>query len=348
MTFILNERYPSRANTPSSDYMRGSVKNRSSAVAEDGTYLEQDWINDERAFFDRLLKEAGITPNGNVDTMPNCQTWDALVSIIATKISINNTPFFAIATGSANAIAATYTNSEFQLRDGMRVLCRATYVNTSTVPTFNPNNTGAKRIIKGNGQVLTIGDIQGAGHILDLVYDSRYNAWALLNPAFALSQPETIPVGVIAYFGRSGTVNGWLPMTGGTYSRSQYAALVAACPNIVISTGNASTFKLPDTRGYFMRVLAQGSSVDPDSKRTIGSTQGDAIRNITGNFGYWDGTNYPRDGVFSWGTNTNNKQGKSGSDGGEKRDVNFDASRVVPTAAENRPKNMAFPLYIKY
>lgn len=50
--------------------------------------------------------------------------------------------------------------------------------------------------------------------------------------------------------------------------------------------------------------------------------------NITGAFGYWDGTNFPKWGAFVWGDDRDNKRGAKGSGGGENRSVAFDASRA--------------------
>lgn len=49
--------------------------------------------------------------------------------------------------------------------------------------------------------------------------------------------------------------------------------------------------------------------------------------NITGEFGYFDGTNFPVEGAFTWGGDGNNKRGARGSDGGERRNVAFNAAR---------------------
>lgn len=48
----------------------------------DGTYLEKDWANDWGGFFQRMLSQAGIAPNGVVDTAQSSQYYDALISII--------------------------------------------------------------------------------------------------------------------------------------------------------------------------------------------------------------------------------------------------------------------------
>ena len=347
MSLILSDRYTGRANEPSDGRPRGSVKNRTAPDSADGTYLEADMANDERAFQDAVLVNAGVTPNGQVDTGLSSQVYDALMTLVQSRISTAGEPMFGFATGSSDALVATFPRA-VSLVDGFRVTVRAAYANGTTIPSLNAGSTGVRTICKGANQALLIGDIAGAGHMLDLVFDTRFNKWVLLNPAYGVSQPESIPVGTIAYFGRNGTINGWLPLSGGEYSREQYASLVSQCPNIILSGSTSSTFKLPDTRGLFMRVLDQGRGIDVN--RGWANYQDDATRRITGCIGDlndYDNATWLASGAF-YRTYTDSRQGsKSGANDAHYR-IDFDSSRVVPTASENRPKNMAFPLYIKY
>lgn len=82
MALKLNERYPGRFNSPTTQYPQGSFKNRTAPGAKDGSYLEQDWANDALAFLSSLLSGASITPNGNVDTVGASQYYTALQSLI--------------------------------------------------------------------------------------------------------------------------------------------------------------------------------------------------------------------------------------------------------------------------
>lgn len=110
------------------------------------------------------------------------------------------------------------------------------------------------------------------------------------------------------------------------------------------------TFRIPDLRGQFIRALDDGRGFDLD--RTLGSQQDDAIRNISGAL-------YASEYTLRVGKNTENNLFRAGS---TRRDyyigtrqgsegcshVIFDASKVVPTAPENRPKNIALIAQIKY
>ena len=136
---------------------------------------------------------------------------------------------------------------------------------------------------------------------------------------------------------------GWLAMNGQVINATKYPILAS------IYGAN-----LPDLRGMFIRGWDNGKGIDSD--RGLLSNQGDAIRNITGKLQASD-PNDPNaqfvdglitEGVFAkipgskahasdwWGSGTNQAAGAT-----------FDASRVVPTADENRPINKAFN-YICY
>ena len=66
---------------------------------------------------------------------------------------------------------------------GMSLFVRATSANSTTTPTFSPNGLTATIIVKGAGSALAAGDIAGAGHWVELQYDSTLSKWVLLNPA---------------------------------------------------------------------------------------------------------------------------------------------------------------------
>lgn len=83
MALNISNKYPGRANAPSIDYPEGSIKNQTAPGAKDGTPLDADWANDKEGFFQSLLKESGITANGNVDTVVASQLYDALLQVIS-------------------------------------------------------------------------------------------------------------------------------------------------------------------------------------------------------------------------------------------------------------------------
>ena len=126
----------------------------------------------------------------------------------------------------------------------------------------------------------------------------------------------------------------FLKFNGSTFSASTYPKLALIFPGLT----------LPELRGEFLRVWDDGRGVD--SGRALLSAQGDAIRNIVGSInalGAESGAFYysrtPSTGSWvHWDADT------------ATHDVNtfgFDASRVVPTASENRPRNIAFNFLVR-
>jgi len=114
-----------------------------------------------------------------------------------------------------------------------------------------------------------------------------------------------------------------------------------------------ATFNVPDLRGEFIRGWDDGRGVDSD--REFGSYQGDAIRNITGKLtGHNENmTTEELDSVVMEGAlyvadSYNSTVGLVGANNPGARTLGLDSSRVVPTAADNRPRNIALIAYIKY
>ena len=94
---------------------------------------------------------------------------------------------YAIGTagGTADAITASFSPAITTVTNGMTLSIRASLANLTSTPTFTPNSgtVTAHTIMKGNGQPVAPGDISGAGHWVDLTWDSTLTAWILLNPA---------------------------------------------------------------------------------------------------------------------------------------------------------------------
>lgn len=91
----------------------------------------------------------------------------------------------AAAGGTADAITATYSPAVTSLTNGMTLYVRAALANTTSTPTFSPNGLAATTIVRANNQPLTAGDIAGAGHWLELQYDTTLTKWVLQNPTRA-------------------------------------------------------------------------------------------------------------------------------------------------------------------
>lgn len=87
----------------------------------------------------------------------------------------------AVAGGTADAITADFTPN-VALTNGTTVIVRAGAANTTTTPTFAPDGLAAKTIVKGNNLPLVAGDIAGAGHWLEMQFDTTLDKWVLQNP----------------------------------------------------------------------------------------------------------------------------------------------------------------------
>ena len=148
-----------------------------------------------------------------------------------------------------------------------------------------------------------------------------------------------IPVGVPLPWPKDAPPFGWLECNGSAFDTNKFPALASAYP-----TGN-----LPDLRGVFIRGKDSGRGLDPN--RPILSYQDDAIRNITGTFGFESAvggkTGSPQiSGAFYSLPDADRTHLSSGTTG-KNAIVVLDASRVVPVAHENRPRNVAFMYIVK-
>ncbi|MEI9786307.1 phage tail protein [Moellerella wisconsensis] len=142
------------------------------------------------------------------------------------------------------------------------------------------------------------------------------------------------PVGAPIPWPQSTAPSGFLVCNGQSFNKTTYPLLAAAYPSGV----------LPDLRAEFIRGLDAGRNVD--SERVVLSEQSDAIRNITGSMKFSEMIGgIPSDGAFYVSSNPSVPKTFHSSGGGTSPTISFDPSRVVPTANENRPRNIAF-LYI--
>jgi phage-related tail fiber protein len=151
---------------------------------------------------------------------------------------------------------------------------------------------------------------------------------------------ESMPIGTIMAFPIDKIPSGWLICNGAEISRTTYKALFDVIGTTYGAGDGSTTFNLPDFQGKFLRGVGGNAS-------NLGSTQGDAIRNIIGRvYAVKINTGTGVDGVFA----EEDRGSGNVDDGGHFQTLKFrfDASLVVPTANENRPVNMAVVYCIKY
>lgn len=165
--------------------------------------------------------------------------------------------------------------------------------------------------------------------------------WALNN------RSDFCPSGQIGLFATDYAPTGWLKANGAVLSRTVYTNLFATIGTRYGAGDGHSTFNLPDLRGEFPRFWDDLRGVD--AGRVLGSWQSDAIRNITAQMYL-----YGQDGSSSQGAFGFRKQGERGlvwsrndNNAGVVMDFWLDTSKVVPTAQENRPRNIALLACIK-
>ena len=215
---------------------------------------------------------------------------------------------------------------------------------------INKFGKGCIHLIEDNGtqKLWTFehnGDFNSAG-------DVSTSSGKSLNNSVQISDLEL--VGEVAFFARATPPSGWLKANGAAVSRTTYAALFAAIGTTFGAGDGRSTFNLPDLRGEFVRGLDDGRNID--GGRRLGTAQGDAIRNITGAFDTSKGSWAQQFVDFAETSGAfdlirGNKQWTGDPNNGGNNlptGFKFDASRVVPTANENRPRNIALLACIKY
>lgn len=161
-------------------------------------------------------------------------------------------------------------------------------------------------------------------------------------------------VGTMAYFAfdNGSPPLGWLYCNGSAVSRTAYSNLFSKIGTVFGAGDGSTTFNVPDTRGRFLRCCPLGSSRDPDSSRSVGSTQGFGARRLYGDTDNWQ-RDYDR---RSWYGGTQgslyNVHYNGSTDSGDGGDTcgrwDMDSERQSNTGSEFRPKNHALVCCIKY
>ena len=146
-----------------------------------------------------------------------------------------------------------------------------------------------------------------------------------------------VPIGGVIPWTSQAVPDGWLECNGQS---------TAGYPELEALVGSA----VPDLRGEFIRGWSHGKA-GVDSARSIGSSQGDAIRNITGT---WTGQRLcmgvaSASGVMGQVATKRKVVAPDDSSGRYiiSNTINIDVSRQVPTAEENRPRNVALMYIIR-
>ena len=147
--------------------------------------------------------------------------------------------------------------------------------------------------------------------------------------AGALAGGSAIPAGTIVAFGGDNTKvpDGWMLCDGRELDNTdaQYQALFNAIQYNWGTSNHTNLFRIPETRGYFLRGTANGSSNDPDrttrvavhsggnSGDNVGSAQADGLKRHTHVFDYSDAYYSEKingAGGTEWGSGDTDKDNK--------------------------------------
>ena len=208
---------------------------------------------------------------------------------------------------------------------------------------------------QGNDIVLTPEDIQASpeGHSHDLldqipkIETENAGKSLLINSDGTKAEWQMlsgVPVGTIIAWGGLTPPAGYLECAGQSLSRTIYKGLFLAI-GTAWGSDSAETFRLPDFKSAARFLRSRGDGLE------VGEVQGDAIRNITGtltmagtqNSGeYFNGTESFR--ALPYASRALPVASGYGSIG---NGFDFDVSRIVPTADENRPKSAVVMYCIK-
>ena len=307
----------------------------------------------------------------------------ALVSLISLTIHAQNSGLgFNYQAVVRNVDGVLLANSDVNLRVSLypgQQAITATWVETHNVHT---DISGSFGITVGKGKreavsaVLNYSDVDySLGYYwmkIEVLEGKNYRevSYSQLpsSPYSEIAHNATLfPPGLIAPFAGSAdkVPAGWLLCDGSAVSRSNYANLYDAI-GVNWGTGDgATTFNLPDLRGMFLRGVSGESGNDPDAGNrvvladrggntgnNVGSYQGDAIRNITGDAKavLTRRDHEASDGALNLDHTRLNWRELIGEDRKDAwvSDLNIDASRVVPVGGDNRPKNVYVTYIIKY
>ncbi len=207
-------------------------------------------------------------------------------------------------------------------------------------------------LINGSGSDYIL---SGSNAVTMFRYTGNSYGWKVeyYGSAVAHSHAGLLPTGsVIWYLTEDDTVipDGYVVADGSSLNKTTYAALYSVIGSMY--GGGTATFVLPDLRGEFIRGYDGGRGIDAD--RVLGSSQGFAMEDITGEMIMKQLSPTGRiimsaSGAFSVVTTTTTASSVAyGAVDYPTSAVQFNASNVVTTATETRPRNVALIPLMKY
>jgi hypothetical protein len=247
--------------------------------------------------------QAGTTTMDSPNYLLHTDATGAVDAIIspAGKVSMLETEYYADATGTADALVATYPLATSTLIDGYRLTVGITGLNTTTTPTFAPVIGGAAqtaRVIKkfvGNVEVaLSASDLQGDA---DLRYDLPNLVWVLMNPASVNATTVTVGSGVTGLVMQPYTTStfGAIYSTAVTPNTTNYAFVANA--SAVYVNGVTSTYMavnaLPVVSATSTGAAVTGalsvSGPSYETSKTVTSTASLTVTTVSTKYNYYTG-----------------------------------------------------------
>jgi microcystin-dependent protein len=107
-------------------------------------------------------------------------------------------------------------------------------------------------------------------------------SFSALQAQIADLQKRTVPAGTVAAFAGPDVPAGWLLCNGGEVARAEYPELFAAIGTVHGSGNGASTFRLPDYRGLFLRGADLQAGRDPDAATRTAALNGGNVGDSVG------------------------------------------------------------------
>lgn len=179
-----------------------------------------------------------------------------------------------VATGSSDALTASYAPILTALVDGQLCFVRAASANTTTTPTFSPNTLPAHPITKLGGTAVVANEWVQYQEII-LRYNLANTRWEILNPGQIpianVTGASPVPTGAILDFGGTSAPTGYLACDGTSYLRTDQPTLFTAI-GTTWGSADGTHFNVPN----FQRraTVGSGGSGTATLGNAVGNTGG--------------------------------------------------------------------------
>lgn len=326
-------------------FLKQQIDQLNSGQLKPGWIASTDYVQGELQKLDAKQSARAATV-ANI-TLSGAQTIDGVVLTVGDRVLVKDQT-----TAAQNGIylvaaqswtRATDADNGTKLSSGARVAVEEGTVNAGKVwylATAGSINVGTTALLFADEHPSATTAVAGA-----VMLATKAEAGAGTNTSKAVT-PEgaaeaafmAYPIGAPIPWPSAVPPAGFIAMTGQSFSSATYPKLALAYPGLV----------LPDMRAEFIRGSDAGRGID--SGRVLLSSQGDAIRNIVGSLNdVYGGPVLTGSGAMNGVPIENSVQSYQSGSSIFKRVANslFDASRVVPTAAENRPRNISFNYIVR-